>query len=70
MTCYTVDGGWTVEGSLEGPNRLNSCSYRRQFVPVLNGPWKEHLIHCDIGVRDEKPLWPSCSAVVRPDDGF
>ena len=65
---------WMEAGVLPrrgGLDRLNIRSCRRQLVPVLNGPWKErHLIHCDIGVRDEKPLWPSCSTVVGPHDGF
>ena len=52
LDCYRGFGG-----NLEGIDCLNIHSCRWQFVQVLDGPWKErHLIHCDIGIPDEKPL--------------
>ena len=55
MTCYAVyelDCYQSVEGSLEGLDRLNIRSCRWQFVPVLYGVWKEKpLVHCDVGVQ-------------------
>ena len=53
------------EGSLEDLNLLNVCNCGWQFVPFLYGPReKRHLVHCNVGVWDEEPLCPSCSAVV------
>ena len=62
LDCYRgVEG---TQGSLEVLDRLNIRSCRWQFVPVMYGPWKERpLVHCDIGVREEKPLYDPSAAI-------
>ena len=54
-----------MEGSLEGFNLLNVCNCGWKFVPFLYDPReKRHLVHCNVGVWDEKPMCSSSSAVV------